>query len=151
MAQINTDSIILSKKFATARLFKVNKSARLLHFLVIIHALAGVACLTNALPFLYKILLLVTVGASFFLNLRRYHIQFQPYQLKYHQDSGWSIAIENDNFQTLEILPSTVITIWLIALHFRLENGKSQSLLIVNDALSQQSYRALVVTLKVTH
>lgn len=92
---------------------------------------------------------LAVVTGNLFFYLRHYYTQFQPYCIRYHEASTWSVAITGNEFQTLQILPSTVVTIWLIVLHFRLENGKFQSLLIFNDALSDKDYRGLVVTLKI--
>lgn len=117
--------------------------------LIITHALAIFAGLANSLFWFYKLIALIVVGCSLFVYLRRYHYQFQPYQLKYNEDSVWSVAITDNDFQTMQILPSSVITTWLIVLHFRLENGKRQDLVILNDALNQQDYRSLAVSLKI--
>jgi toxin CptA len=121
----------------------------LLRFLIITHSLAVFASLANALPWLYKLLSLAAVGLSLFISLRRYHYQFQPYCIRYNETSAWSIAMMDDDFQPMQILPSSVITSWLIVLHFQLENGKHQQSVILNDALSEQDYRTLVVTLKI--
>lgn len=82
--------------------------------------------------------------------MRRYHRQFQPYQIRHTDHSIWQLATTADDFQTIEILPSSVITVWVIVLHFRIENGNCRSLAIINDALNDKDYRALAVALKIT-
>lgn len=116
--------------------------------LVITHGLAGFASLANGLPWLYKLAVFTFVGISFYSYLCRYYFQFQSYQIS-NNSVGWQLAVIADDFQTIQILPSSVITVWLIVLHFRLENGKFQSLVLLNDALESQDYRALVVALKI--
>lgn len=120
-----------------------------MRWLVIIHGLAAVAGLANALPWLYKLIILIAVACSFLFYLRRYHLQFESYQIKCHADSVWFIADKNGDFQVMEILPSSVITTGLMVLHYRLENGKRHSLVILNDALNETDYRALAVALKI--
>ena len=139
----------MSKKSATAQIFTINKSPLLLRFLLITHSLAAVACLTNALFWFYKLLFLIGVASSLFFYLRRYHYHFEPCQIKYYADSVWSIAYKNADFQVMQILPVSVITTWLIVLHYQLENDKQCSLVILNDALNETEYRTLAVTLKI--
>jgi hypothetical protein len=140
--------LTLSQKSA-AQNFSVKQSQILLKWLIFIHALAAFACVANALPWIYQLTTLMMVGGSVFFNLRCYYTQFQPYQLKCSEDFVWSIAERNNDFQTIHILPSSVITTLLIALQYQLESGKKQSLVILKDALSETDYRKLVVTLKI--
>jgi hypothetical protein len=107
-----------------------------------------IACIDNGLAVLYKLVALGCVSSSLWFYLSRYHLRSKPYQLSYNEQAQWWLITENTS-QTLQILPSSVITTWLIVLHFRLENGQFQSLLIVKDALSTADYRTLVVTLKI--
>lgn len=139
----------MSKKSATAQLFSINKSPLLIRWLFIAHGLAIFASLANGLFWTYKLLALAAVGLSLFFYLRNYHYQFKPCQIRYQENSGWSVAVANHDFQAITILPSTVLTTWLIVLHFRAENSKFQSLVILNDALHEKDYRALTVGLKV--
>ena len=138
-----------SKKSAIVQVFTINKSPLLLQFLIITHSLAAFASLTNALPWIYKLIALITVGLSLFLSLRRYHYCYNPYCIRYNKASNWQLAITKADFQTLTILPSSVITVWLMVLHVRVENGNHYNLVIMNDALIDQNYRALAVTLKI--
>lgn len=122
----------------------------MLRLLVIIHSLAAFASLANALPWIYKPIPLIAVGCSLFLYLRRYHLQFEPYHIKRNEDSVWYVDYKSGDFQVMQILPSSVITSWLIVLHFRLEHhGKRHSLVILNDALNDKDYRTLAVILKI--
>lgn len=139
----------MSKKSTATQIFTVNKSPLLIHLLLIIHGFAAFASLANALPWIYKLITFIAVACSLAFYLRRYHYQFEPFHIKCHAGSVWSIAYKEGDFQIMQILPASVMTIWLIVLHYRLENGKRHSLVILNDALNETDYRALAVTLKI--
>jgi hypothetical protein len=141
--------MISSKKSATAQRFRINKSPLLVHLLIIIHSLAVFACLANALPWFYKLMILAVVVSSLVLTLRRYHTQFKSYHIQHNETSVWQLASSENAIETIKILPSSVVTCWVILLHFRLENDECHSLIILNDALNEKDYRALAVTLKI--
>jgi hypothetical protein len=118
--------------------------------LVVVHGLAGIASLVNALPILFKLLILLAVIISLLRYLQHFWYQFQPYTLSYTAASGWKISLKNNSLELIQVLATTVITTQLIVLHFRLPNGKTHSLLIMRDGLSEKDYRALVVMLKMS-
>jgi hypothetical protein len=59
---------------------------------------------------------------------------------------GWELADGND-YQPIQILNSTVITVFAIFLHFN-KNAHKQAVFIANDTLSEDDYRSLIVRLK---
>lgn len=132
-----------------AQVFKLNKSPLLIRWLIIIHSLTAFSSLANALIWPYKLIVLLMVGYSLFFYLRYYQSRFQPYEIRYSENLIWQLAIGDDDFQAIEVLPSSVITVWLIVLHFRLGKSKQQRLVIFNDALDDKDYRALAVALKI--
>jgi len=52
------------------------------------------------------------------------------------------------DFVDISILPSSVLSAWLIILHIKVDK-KYHTLLIINDSLSAEAYRQLKVALKV--
>ncbi|NOQ36019.1 MAG: hypothetical protein GQ569_08995 [Methylococcaceae bacterium] len=139
----------LSKQSAPPLLFEIKQSPRLLYLLIITHALAVIASINNGLPWLYQLAALLIVMVSALFYWRDYH-HFQSYQIRHSEAFGWQLAQTENDYQTLQILPTTVLTAPLIVLHFRLQSRKTHSLLIINDALNTRDYRALLVGLKIS-
>jgi hypothetical protein len=110
------------------------------------HFLAAVASLINGLFWYYQGMIFLAVLISLYRYLRDYW-EFQAYQLRYSAAADWQLAGQNSEFQTLQILPSSVITAWVTVLHFQIAD-KKQQLVIFKDALADKDYRALVVMLK---
>lgn len=107
--------------------------------------LALAACVMNSLPIIIKCTLLIAVCASFYCQLKR--LKSQQYTIKYTETLGWEVS-EAGKFETVEILPSTVISIFAIFLHVKKDNKPKQMLLIFSDALAEDDYRCLIVKLK---
>lgn len=108
------------------------------------HALALASSIANALPIVVKLALLT--GVCMHLRFIFKRIKKQRYKIKQSEAFGWEISAGND-FEQIQILDSTVITVFAIFLHFN-KNAKKQSVLIMNDALSEDDYRRLIVRLK---
>lgn len=136
-------------KSVVPQLFTIRQSRLRLHGLVIIHSLAAIASFSNGLPLLYKFFAVLSVISSAIFYGRDYK-NFQPYYIRYNEAVGWQLAKTENNYQVLNILPTTVLTAQIIVLHFRLQTGKKQSLVIVNDALETEDYRSLLVELKIS-
>jgi toxin CptA len=134
----------LPKKHEPPLLVEPKQSRKLIQFLVVIHLLALAASIANALPVTVKSVLLIGIC----LHLWFITCQFQDrhYKIKHTEGLAWELADGND-VETIEIISSTVITTFAIFLHFK-RNAKKQSLLILNDALSDDDYRRLIVRLK---
>ena len=127
----------------------IKQSRKLFYFLITVHILAVVACVNNGLAFFYQLFFLfIVIGSAFFYFHKFYH--FKPYQIRYSELSGWQLAESAHDFQTMQILPTSVLTAQLLVLHFRLKTRKQYSLLIFNDALNTQDYRTLLVDLKIS-
>jgi len=77
------------------------------------------------------------------------------YRIKYSDALGWALS-EGEEFVTIDIIRSTVITTQMLFLHFNYASNHSkrlfnkQTLLILNDQLTVEDYRSLVVKLKIT-
>jgi len=139
----------LSKKSAPPLFFTLNKSRRLIHILRVLHILAALASVLNALPILFKLITFLAVVVSFKQYSSRYDKHFQRFFIRYSEETGWQLSQNNSVFQRIEILPTSVVSQYVIVLHFHLQDKKQLSRVIFYDALSTQDYRALVVALKV--
>jgi hypothetical protein len=136
----------LTKKHESPLLVELQPSRRLKQLLAVMHLLALASSIANALPIIVKLALVIGIGLHFYFALTR--LKSEQYAIRHSEASGWEIASGND-FKPAQILNSTVITLFAIFLHFD-KNAHKQSVLIVNDALSEDDYRRLIVRLKTT-
>ncbi|MCK9397276.1 MAG: hypothetical protein M0Q44_17025 [Methylobacter sp.] len=127
-----------------ALLAELKPSRRLKRLLAVMHVLALGSSIANALPVAVKLAL----SAGIFMHLRFIirRLKNEPYKIKHTEALGWEVS-DGNGFEQVQILDSTVITIFAIFLHFN-NNAHKQSLLIMNDALSKDDYRRLIVRLK---
>lgn len=117
------------------------------------HGLALAACLANALPVLYKMMLSIALAGHLYRALKRGNKDLPS--LKYSNMAGWQIACEEE-FEPAAILKSTVVTPFAVWLHVqgRPKSGflgrHDRAFLIPYDSLDEDGYRRLVVLLKTT-
>jgi toxin CptA len=136
----------LSNKHEPLLLVELKPSKRLKRFFVILHVLALGSSIANALPIIVKLTLLTGICMHFrFMNQR---LKNEQCIIKHTETLGWEIS-NGDDFKPVQIMGSTVITVFVIFLHFA-DNTNKQSVLIVSDALSEDDYRRLIVRLKTT-
>ncbi|WP_407663548.1 protein YgfX [Methylomonas albis] len=125
--------------------FTIGRS-RLLTFIVsAIHVLVILACWLNALPMPYKCLLTMLVLLSWRSNTMSGEISVV--YLRYTPNHGWSLLSNGDQYQLVDIQASTVVSRFLIALHWVHNKGRRQSMIIPKDAISSNDYRKLSVCL----
>jgi len=134
----------LTKKHESPLLVELRPSRRLKQLLAVMHLLALASSIANALPVIVKLALAIGIGLHFYLALTR--LKSEQHAIRHSEASGWEIASGND-FKPIQIRNSTVLTLFAIFLHFD-KNAHKQSVLIVNDALSEDDYRRLIVRLK---
>jgi toxin CptA len=131
----------MSKKHQAPLLLTLKPSLRLKQLLVIMHALALGSSLAAALTIAVKLALWtgLLIHLSFMLR------QSQQHTLKHTEEFDWELS-DGADFESIQILDSTVISTFAIFLHFK--TSKKQSLLIISDALTDDDYRQLIVRLK---
>ena len=117
-------------------------------WLVVIHAIAIVAAFINALAPIYKVIITIMVLVSLLVYLKR-EINFHGLLIRHSNEAGWEVAHLENNFYTIEILASTILTRYIIVLHF-IQNKKKQTILICRDALFHNEFRKLMVALKIS-
>ncbi|PPC89914.1 MAG: hypothetical protein CTY34_09665 [Methylobacter sp.] len=116
------------------------------YFLTGIYALAALAGAINSLPVWAKLAILAAVAVNYRLASRRW--QRAPAKIRYTDSQKWQIEL-NGEYQSVQILPETVLTTLAIFLSFKYAN-KRYHWLIAKDCLSAADYRKLLVKLKIT-
>ncbi len=137
------------KKSEITITFKIHQSIALMKGVVILHLAAFLAVFLSALVLAYKVVLWNVVLFSLFFyvaKFREYKSQFIRYSLR----SGWEFAQSDLKFYPIDILSSTVITQFLLFLHFKQQSAKKQTILIYKDALIKDDYRKLMVELRLS-
>lgn len=151
---MNHKSYNLSDKNQISLLITLGVSKRLKNCVFFIHALALAACLANALALTVKVGLCALIVMHCRLAVRR--LNNENHTIRYSEALGWELSGGHD-FESIQILKSTVITTQVLFLHFKYsfqtQPWKSfhiKTLLILNDALTDDDYRFLIVKLKTT-
>lgn len=115
--------------------------------LVIAHSIAIAALLVNAIAPLYKMLMVLSIAISGWIYWRFYGQKNKTVTVRYTDASGWELLVNNE-YRSISILNSTVVTPSVIVLHYRLDN-KNRYWAIFYDALSSQGYKQLIIQLKI--
>ncbi len=134
----------MPKKYEPPLQVELKPSKQLKHLLVVMYVLAMGASFANALPLAVKLALLSALAMHLVFMLRR--LNDGLCKIKQTEAFGWELS-DGNGFESIQILGSTVITTFAIFLHF-LKNTQKCSLLIVNDALTEDEYRRFIVRLK---
>nr|WP_143341547.1 protein YgfX [Crenothrix polyspora] len=125
----------------------LQSSTRLKKFIIILHVLALAACMANALAAVFKMVLAAFVGVHFWFTHKR--LKNEYWEIRHTDAGGWE-ALINGQFEAIRILDSSVITTFVIFLHFKYRNTVRCNLVILSDALIADDYRQFIVRLKTT-
>lgn len=128
---------------------ELQRSRLLTYFIVCTHMLALIACLLTALPIGIKTALITLVLLQMMRVLRSYVIDVPRTIFRYTESKGWELAGKNA-FMPIQIVDSTVISTFIIILHFYVSEGRKQSILIPYDALTIEEFRKITVELKIS-
>ncbi|MEI6707590.1 MAG: protein YgfX [Methylococcales bacterium] len=137
---------MLTKKYQPPLRLEISDSKRLNKLMILIHGLALLASIMNSLPIILKCVLLIAVSCHFYILHKQ--LKIKHYRIE-HSEQGWILA-EGDKLDAIRILPSTVISIFAIFLHVKIDDKPKQTLVIASDSLSDDDYRCLIVRLKTT-
>jgi len=130
-------------------LIEVQQSSALLVFLCLIHLSAILSIGLMSIVLTVKAFLLLGIIVSAYFYWWRYYNKFYCFSVKHSSESSWQLtSTDNDNFEDVAILKSTVITQSMIALHVKTNKGKKH-LLILADAVNEECFRQLHVRLKI--
>jgi len=117
--------------------------------LAILHFIAIIAVFINALTMLYKMILTVFILISLFFYIKK-EFNFRGLTLRHAASCGWEIAFLEKEFSLIQILPSTVITHYLIVLHYKTQKHKKRAIIVCKDAMTNDNFRKLLVALKIS-
>jgi hypothetical protein len=131
--------------------FEIKSSKYLAIFIASLHFLALLAILTLQVSVILQLILGGLVWVHFSVQKHQFTQQKQPRKLIYFEDSGWKL-ITRQATDVIEIQPSTVITTFLIVIHYRIVLGENtlHSIVCFKDALSPKDFKRLIVQLKIT-
>jgi len=138
-----------------ALLLTIKPSHHLKALIIIIHVLALGASIANDLDLAFKLGLITVISLQGWLTIKR--LKNEAYTIKYTEALGWQLSKDQD-LVSIEILNSTIVTTFAIFLHYKERSPSNfktprakRTRLILNDALSDDDYRCLLVKLKITH
>ena len=114
----------MSKDYEVNLNLSLKPSIRLRKVMVFMHGLALVASLINAMALTFKMILFSVICIHCWISVKR--LSRVNYHIKYIEGLGWQLS-EGQDFVSIEILSSTVITTKVLFLHFKY---RSQSNLI---------------------
>ena len=134
---------MFANKQSTPFVAKLRPSTFLQQLSLVVHALASIASITNALPLAIKLFVLALVLLNGSLAYRK--LRLESRKIRCNEKRGWAVAWQAD-FENVEVLGSTVITTFCVFLHLQ---GKPP-ILIARDAMDENNYRRLIVQLKMT-
>jgi len=150
----------LLKKHEPSLLLKLKPSLHLKRIIGVVHMLALCACISNSLSIALKCAIFAAIAIHFCWLVRRLHNTEQT--IKYTEALGWEIS-QGNNMETVNILPSTVITVFATFLHIKSQNKDSfrtifrginsankKTILILSDSLDEGEYRCFIVKLTTT-
>lgn len=126
----------------------------MVRWLVFVHLLAIVVASMAYLSVLIKVVLasLILISLFYYVNRERHS---KGFTLRYSTELQWEIASSGADFKFIKISPSTVLSSYLIFLHYSIiedANGKpkQKTQLICKDALINDEFRRLKVELKIS-
>ncbi len=136
-------------KYAITQTFKIKPSSTLIKCLVALHVMAVFAAILNTLALSYKVIIIALVLISLWRYLK-WGVAAKAFSIRFSSILGWEVAMLDDSFNAVEILPKTVITPYLIVLNFKMPDKQKHIVLIVKDALTDDEYRQLKVQLRIS-
>ncbi len=137
----------ISRRLITV-VFIIRQSSILIYGLILLHLTAVIAALCNGLDFGVRLGVGALILASLFYYLKR-ELRFQSIFIRHGPINGWEIAYSAGRYIAVDILPSTVVSPYLVILHFKQTDKLKQTIFILKDALMGDEYRKLMVQLKI--
>jgi hypothetical protein len=136
------------KNLQQSQQFLVGPSHLRQQLLITTHGLAVLACWLNGLAVVYKFGLSVIVLGSWLVNAKP--SKAEPIYLRYTPRQGWWLCSDGENYQPIQIKPSSVISRMLTILHYTDMGDGGGTVLIFKDAMDTNDYRRLIVSLKIS-
>lgn len=126
---------------------KLEPSRSLLRGLTVLHALAGLCAVANALPWWIKLALLPAIALSFHAVRRDYWLM--PLIRGVVLEEGGTITVmRRAGPVATRLVAGAVVTPWIVILRLRTEAGQSLAVPVCRDGLDAESFRRLRVGLR---
>ena len=128
----------------------VQKPSRILAaWVCFIYSLALLALLVSPINLTIKTLLLVIVFFSLGPVYKKHFDKKNFQQLSFSQSTGWGLTDNHQQFRPIRILPSSFVSLLITIIQYRDESGGKQSIIISRDSIDSETYRRLIVKLRV--
>ncbi|MGR9046901.1 MAG: protein YgfX [Gammaproteobacteria bacterium] len=137
----------MNKNYALSFEWSINASVIQRRLLLVTHSLAVTALLISAIVPVYKVLLVLSITFSGYVYWRAYGPGKGAVTVRYTDALGWELLV-NRQYRPIRILKSTVLTPWVLVLHYRMDD-KNRYWAIFNDALDKKSFCRLTAQLKI--
>lgn len=119
--------------------------------MIVIHVLAILSCLINALPIGVNIVLVLFCCVHFFYYYRQQYLLKKTITLEYTDAFGWRLSVGDSELEPIAVQGNTIVNKWLVVLHYINERGITHSEVIFKDTLTSQEYSLLAARLRITH
>lgn len=141
----------MSEKSVLSLRVNPTPSKSLAAIILVTHVLAFVSGFASTLPLWLSWVLAIAVLCSLVIYLNRYYLHYMDGLAIGYQDSGsWYLDDGGDETLKLQLLPSSVVTPWVVILNFKSANKTTNSFVICRDSLDAESFRKLRVVLTIT-
>jgi toxin CptA len=107
-----------------------------------LHGLAALAILVSGISDGLRIGLIAALGVSYYLG----RPEMAPLGMRLERNGQLAVK-RGEGWQSVELLPSTMVTPWLSVLHWR-EGGRFRAFAILGDSLPAGDFRRLRIWLK---
>ena len=118
----------------------------MLYWLIVVHGLAVMAIILSPLALIFQLIFSLLMAVSLF-----FYLQFTPgvYTIRYSSFKGWEWRDLACEFSLLDVLSTTVMSPYFIVLQVQTDKRQNRTLFICKDAMLEDDYRRLLVTLKI--
>jgi toxin CptA len=135
----------MSKQNESPLILELKVSNRLKRMVAFAHLLGCISCIASSLILPIKFGLCIAICINYWLIIKQ--STGQQYQIRYSDQTGWEVSGAH-GFESVKILKSTIITIFVIILRIKSQFTDKLTILVVSDALTEDDYRQLIVKLK---
>ena len=145
---------MLSNPYKQTLTFKPQPSQQLLLWLIVLHSCAGLIILfVLVIPLLQQGLLLLIISGAGYFNYRLHYKKTAKAAIiavSLNADNQWHIRLAQQTaMQTATLLDSSLLHNALMILNFKLETGKTYSVILPRDAIKPTLARQIRARIRV--
>ena len=120
-------------------------------YLLITHLLAVVLVFLLELKLYFSLGIIALIFFSLIYNWRRYLQLMLPNAVvgvDWSFEKGWLLRLKNGNNLKAALSPTSIVSRWLVILHFKTDRGETHRVAMAGDAVESNRLRKLKVLLK---